>query len=162
MVQELTEALKAEAPGNKKIPVVTTGILADSPSLLEIIDRNGLQIVADDVAAESRQYRTDAREDGDALDNLAAKFTDMDNCSVLYDVEKKRAQMLVDMAKKYDAKGIVVVLTKFCDPEEFDYPFIKKSADAAGMPVILIEVDRQMDNYEQAATMIETFREMTE
>lgn len=162
MVQELAEALKAQAPGEKKIPIVTTGILADSPSLLEIMDRNGLQIAADDVAAESRQYRTDAREDGDALDNLAAKFTDMDNCSVLYDVEKKRAQMLVDLAKKYDAKGIVVVLTKFCDPEEFDYPMIKRAADAAAIPVILIEVDRQMDNYEQAATMIETFREMTE
>lgn len=162
MVRELIGALKAETPGAEKIRIMTTGILADSPSLLGIMDRNGLQIVADDVAAESRQYRTDAKEGGDALDCLAEKFTEMDYCSVLYDVEKKRAQMIVDTAKKHDAKGIVVVLTKFCDPEEFDYPLVKKAADAAGIPVILIEVDRQMDNYEQAATMIETFREMME
>lgn len=162
MVRELIKVLKEQVPGTPKIKIMTTGILADSPSLLEIINKNGLQIVADDVAAESRQYRTDAKEDSTALYSLAGKFCALDNCSVLYDVEKKRIDLIIETAKRLGAKGILMVLTKFCDPEEFDYPLIKKACEAAGIPIILIEVDRQMGNYEQAGTMIETFKDMLE
>ncbi len=161
-VRELLEALQAQEPGKAKLKIMTTGILSDSPSLLTIIDRNHLQIVADDVAAESRQYRTDALEDSTALDSLSGKFCAMDHCSVLYDSEKKRVNLIVETAKSRGAKGVLVVLTKFCDPEEFDYPLIKKACEAAGLPIILIEVDRQMENYEQAGTMIETFKDMLE
>lgn len=159
-VKELIDALKDQTPGEEKIKIVTTGILADSLSLLEIFDTNGLQIVADDVAAESRQYRTDADLSDNPIDSLARKFSATDNCSVLYDVEKKRINMIVETAQKYNAKGVVVVLTKFCDPEEFDYPLIKKACEEAEIPVLLVEVDRQMVDYAQARTMIETFKDM--
>lgn len=160
LVKELIEALKSEEPSGKKIKVMTSGILADSPSLLQILDDNGLQVVCDDIAAESRQYRTDAPAAATALDSLAEKFAAMDNCSVLYDVEKKRVHQIVEDAKAADAKGVILVLTKFCDPEEFDYPLIKKACEEADLPIILVEVDRQMENYEQVRTMIETFKEI--
>lgn len=160
LVKELNEALEAEKCGDGKIKIYTTGILADSPSFLSILEDYNISIAADDVAAESRQYRTDAPEADDALDSLALKFSNMDNCSVLYDVEKKRTGLIVDEVKKYGAKGVLVVLTKFCDPEEFDYPLIKKACDAEGIPCILIEVDRQMKNYEQARTIIEGFADI--
>ena len=37
---------------------------------------------------------------------------------------------------------------------------IKKACDAAELPCLLIEVDRQMTNYEQARTMLEGFKDM--
>ena len=162
LVRELITELKERKTGgeSQKIRIVTTGILADSPSLLEIIDGFGFSIVADDVAAESRQYRTDAPAAETAMDSLAAKFCAMDNCSVLYDARKKRVQMIAEQAKKYEAAGVLVVLTKFCDPEEFDYPLIKKACEAEGIHVMLIEVDRQMTNYEQARILLEGFRDM--
>lgn len=160
LVEELTEALKSEEPSGKKIKIMTSGILADSPSLLQIFDDNGLQIVCDDIAAESRQYRTDAPKAESALISLVEKFAAMDNCSVLYDVEKKRVQRIVEDAKVAEAKGVILVLTKFCDPEEFDYPLIKKACEAENLPLILVEVDRQMENYEQVRTMIETFKDI--
>lgn len=160
LVKEFIESLKGNETVNSKIKIMTTGILADSPDLLDIIDENDLQIVVDDVAAESRQYRTDVSNTEGGLDSLADKFSRMDNCSVLYDVEKKRINMIVEKAKEYNAKGVILILTKFCDPEEFDYPLIKKTCSEAGLPIISIEVDRQMENYEQARTMIETFKDM--
>lgn len=159
LVKELIAALKADAPATAKKKIYTSGILADAPELLKIFDDNDLQIVCDDVAAESRQYRTDAKAEGDAMQNLAEKFAAMDNCSVLYDVEKKRVYKIADEAAAAGA-GVIVVLTKFCDPEEFDYPLIKKACDAKDVPVLLIEVDRQMENFEQARTMVETFKEL--
>ena len=75
-------------------------------------------------------------------------------------MEKKRADYIVELAKKYDARGIIVLMTKFCDPEEFDFVMIKKACEKADLQLVQIEVDRQMVNYEQANTMIETFKEM--
>ncbi len=160
MVKGLIAALKAQSASAAKVGIVTSGILCDSPDLLKIIDDCGLQIMADDVAAESRQYRVDAPAAATALDSLTLKFEAMNHCSVLYDPDKLRADLIVSMAKARGAKGVLVVLTKFCDPEEFDYVVIKKACEAAGLPVVLIEVDRQMTNYGQARTILETFKDL--
>ena len=160
---QLVEALIAQlaaAPAAEKLPIVISGILTDAPALNAIIDEMGLHIVADDVAAQSRQYRTDAPERADALNALAEKFAAMGNCSVLYDQDKNRVKWIVDTAKTRNAKGVLVVLTKFCDPEEFDYVMIKKACEAADLPLTLVEVDRQMVRFEQVRTNLETFRDL--
>lgn len=160
MVNEFIEEFEKQTPGEEKTRVIISGILADAPKLNEIIDNAGLHIVADDVAAQSRQYRTDVPKEGEPLDALAVKFANMDNCSVLYNVEKPRVQWMVDTAKERNAKGVIVIMTKFCDPEEFDYVPIKRACEKAGLSVAMVEIDRQMDQFEQVRTNIETFRDM--
>ena len=160
LVEALIEKLEAQTPAAEKLPVLISGILTDAPALNAILDEMGLHIVADDVAAQSRQYRTDAPERDDALNALAEKFAAMGNCSVLYDQEKNRVKWIVDTAKARSAKGVLVVLTKFCDPEEFDYVMIKKACEAADLPLTLVEVDRQMVRFEQVRTNLETFRDL--
>lgn len=162
LVEELLAALEDEEPGAPKIKVMTTGILCDSPGLLDIFDDLGLHIAGDDVAAQSRQYRVDCPETGDPLEALSKKFAAMDCCSVLYDPDKKRPRAIVERARARGARGVVVVLTKFCDPEEFDVPFIKRGCEAAGLPMALVEIDRQMVDFEQARTLLETFRDVLE
>lgn len=161
LVKELLAALSEEQQeAGNIIKVITSGILADNKNLLDLLEANGLRIAADDIAHESRQYRVDAPEEGNPLDGLAEKFAQMGNCSVLYDVEKNRADYLVNLAKKHDAAGVLILMTKFCDPEEFDYVIIKKACEKAGISVLQIEVDRQMVNYEQASTILQTWKEM--
>ena len=160
LIEELIEALEAAPAGRGKMPILVSGILADAPQLNTIIDESGLYIAADDIAAQSRQYRTDVPAGDDAMEALAQKFCNMDNCSVLYDQEKLRVKWIVDTAKARGIAGVLVVMTKFCDPEEFDYVPIKRACEAAGIPVTIVETDRQMAHYEQARTNIETFRDM--
>ena len=160
LVEEFLDEIDNNRDAGEKLPVVVSGILTDAPELCRILDDYGMHIVADDVAAQSRQYRTDAPEEGDPLEALAIKFADMDNCSVLYNVNKPRVQWIVETARERGAKGVIVVMTKFCDPEEFDYVMIKKACDNADLPLALVEVDRQMVHFEQVRTNLETFRDM--
>lgn len=160
IVKQINEELKSAPTADGKVRVLVSGILADSPSLLKIFDENGIKVVFDDVAHESRQYKTDVPEMIDPMDALAQKFADMDNCTLLYDKDKKRVDYIIEQAQKHDAKGIIVLMTKFCDPEEFDYVPIKRACEKAGLMNLNIEVDRQMVNYEQANTMIQAFKEM--
>lgn len=160
MVKELNRLLKEGPRAENKKRVLVSGILADAPALLRLFDENNIKIAWDDVAGESRQYRTDTPVMENPLEALAHKFAAMDCCSVLYDSDKKRVDQIIADAKEYDVQGIIVLMTKFCDPEEFDYVLIKKACEKEGMMHLNIEVDRQMVNYEQAGTMIEALKEM--
>ena len=161
LVKQLNECLKADQSDTSgKIRIVVSGILADSPALLKILDENNMLIVADDVLHESRQYKTDVKPADTALDGLVNKFSDMDNCSLLFDRKKGHVDYVVNLVKEKQAAGLLMVMTKFCDPEEFDFVFIKRLCEEQEIPMISIEVDRQMVHYEQAATMIETWKEM--
>ncbi len=161
MVEELNEGLAllpTEASGKKK--VIISGIIADNENLLKLFDTFGLQIAGDDLAHASRQIRTDIPENAQPMAALAQQFCDRSDCSVLYDAEKHRVDFLLDMAKEEKADGLVVIMTKFCDPEEFDYVPIKQGFEKAGIPSIQIEIDRQMVNFEQIKTALQTFAEM--
>lgn len=150
---------EAETPwqGHK---VVVAGIIADSRELLSMFADNRMAIVADEVAHESRQFRTDVPVDADPFRAMALQLSDMDGCSLLFDPEKQRGAHLVDLVKKHDADGVIYLLTKFCDPEEFDLPIVRKEMEKAGIPFIAIEVDQQTQSYEQARTALQTFADV--
>ncbi len=160
LVREFISELAENPVMEEKPKVLVSGILCDSPALLSIFDELGIQIAADDVAAQSRQYRTDTNPGLPPLEGLSEKFARMDHCSVLYDVDKKRVDLIIETARSRNVKGVIVALAKFCDPEEFDYPLIKKACEQAGLPVVLIETDRQTVNYEQAKTQLEAFKDI--
>ena len=160
LVRELNEALQKLPECTRGIPVVTTGILADSPELMNILDENGFVIAADQVAYESVELRYPVPEvPEDPVSGFALRLAETEGTSVLYDPGKKRAEDLKNLAKEAGADGVIWVGTKFCDPEEFDYVPVKNVLDEAGIPVLTIEVDRQMVNFEQIRTAAEAFKD---
>lgn len=140
--------------------IVVTGIIADSPSILQILADNKMAIVADEVAHESRQFRQDIPENNAPYEAMAEQIAQLEGCSLLYDPEKKRGRLIADMVKNTGADGVVYLLTKFCDPEEFDAPIVKKFLDKEGIPSIIIEIDQQTKTYEQARTALQTFADV--
>jgi benzoyl-CoA reductase/2-hydroxyglutaryl-CoA dehydratase subunit BcrC/BadD/HgdB len=79
---------------------------------------------------------------------------------MLFDPEKYRGTMLMELVKDSGADGVLFTQTKFCDPEEYDYVPLKRMLDATGIPSLQVETDQQTANYEQARTAIETFCEL--
>ena len=96
----------------------------------------------------------------DPVLGMAKRFEELEGCSVLFDPGKQRGKELVELAQNAKADGILWVMTKFCDPEEYDYVPVKRMIDAAGIPLLTVEVDQQMVNYEQARSAVEAFAEM--
>ncbi|MFC0904825.1 2-hydroxyacyl-CoA dehydratase subunit D [Clostridium sp. MT-14] len=160
-MKELIKAIK-ELPEEKsrKKKIIITGLISEPTELLEIFTDNDMFIVADDLAHESRQFRTIAPKKGDALNRMVERIALQDGCAFLHDEAKSRGQMLIDMRNKYKADAVVVCQLKFCDPEEFDYPIIKKELEAAKIPTLYVEIEQQMDSLEQLRTRIQSFAEM--
>ena len=163
-LEELNEELsKLPASNWKGRKVVTSGIICDNPKLLQIFDDNNIAIAADDVAQETRAFRVDASEEGDPMMALAQQFADQDYDVLLYDEhsnKNRRADYVVQMVKESGAQGLVLFMQQFCDPEEMEYPYLKKALDDAGIPHIKLGVDQQMREFGQASTAIQAFADV--
>lgn len=160
-LKALMDALKAQpkeaADGPK---VIVTGLMLEPENVLDLFTEYGYAFVADDLAQESRQFRIPAREKGTAIEKMAGRIIDLKGCTFFYEEDKTRGTILANLAKKYKADGIVISMMKFCDPDEFDYPIIKKELGEAGVQQLYIEIDQQMDSVEQLRTRIQSFAEM--
>ena len=165
---EKLEALNAELRALpvcqwKGTKVVTSGIVCDNPQLLAIFEENNIAIAADDVAHESRAFRTDAPETGDPMMALAQQFADLDYDVLLYDEkssQNRRGEFVANLVKESGAQGLVLFMQQFCDPEEMEYPYLKKALDDAGIPHIKLGVDQQMRDFGQARTAIQAFADV--
>ena len=164
-LEELNAGLEAmpacEWTGPK---VVTSGIVCDNPSLLAACEENGIAIVADDVAHESRAFRVDVPEgEADPMLSLAKQFAAIDYDVLLYDpasAENRRGEFVAQLVKNSGAQGLVLLMQQFCDPEEMEYPYLKKALDDAGIPHIKLGVDQQMRDFAQARTALQAFADI--
>lgn len=162
LLEELNKELESrEIPKWDGIKVLTSGIIMDTPALLEIFDANKIVIVADDVAHESRGFDVDAPEnESDPIKALALHFAAQDHDPLLYDPELfKRPPHLLKKIKDSGATGVVIMMMQFCDPEEFEYPSLKQALDEEGIPHVILGFDQQMIDFGQAKTSLQAFAE---
>lgn len=161
-VKEIIEGLKAEPASNfKGTKVIVTGLLSEPVEVLEIFEENDVAVVGDDLSMGSRLWRTPARDtDEDVYHKMAYIVADQKGDTFLYEPEKTRGQMLIDMVKEKNADAVVVMMMKFCDPEEYDYPIYKAELEEAGVPELYLEIDQQLTTFEQIRTRVQSFTEM--
>lgn len=166
---EHTAILKEIIEELKKLPaynftgkkVVLAGITCEPDDLLDIFEEYNMAVVADDLAQESRQYRTDTPEKGGgSLKRLALQWNNRHGCSLIHELGKPRGAMLTKMCQENGAHGVVSCMMKFCDPEEYDQPYYEADLRKAGIPYVTIDIDQQNTSYEQIRTRLQTFCEM--
>ena len=96
---------------------------------------------------------------------LAKQFANIDHDILLYDPQSeknRRGEFVADLVKKSGAQGLVLFMQQFCDPEEMEYPYLKKALQAADVPHIKLGIDQQMRDFGQARTAIQAFADVLE
>jgi Benzoyl-CoA reductase/2-hydroxyglutaryl-CoA dehydratase subunit, BcrC/BadD/HgdB len=165
---EHTAKVRAIVAELKKLPahkwqgkkIILSGITAEPVEFLDIFVENNIAVVGDDLAQESRQYRTPIPAGKTPMERLAGQWLNRFGCSTVHEVRSTRGTMLVDIAKKYGAQGVAVCLMRFCDVEEYDYPFISMAVEKAGFHSLCLEIDQSTQNNAQSRTKIQSFAEM--
>jgi bcr-type benzoyl-CoA reductase subunit C len=159
---ELAKAPKCDWKGTK---VIVSGIICDNPDLLKVFEDYNIAIVADDVAQWTRSFRTDAPETDDPMRDLAVQFSHQDYDTILFDEksnENRRGEHVAKLATDNGAQGAVVFITQFCDPEEMEYPYLKKALDQANVPHVKLGLDMQMRDFGQVRTSLQAFADVLE
>ena len=161
MVRELIEKLddlpKYVHTGKK---VVLSGITAEPDDFLKIFADYNIAVVGDDLAQESRLYRTLIPQTGRPMVDLAEQWFQRYGCSLIHEKKPDRGNVLVKMAKEAGAEGVAICLMRFCDVEEYDYPYVSKAVEDAGLISLCLDIDQSTQNNEQSRTKIQAFAEM--
>lgn len=161
-MKELLSLLKAQPkedfPGKR---FLVTGIMLDAGPVLDLLEELGIGVVDDLLCHESMQFRTPTRPTGTVESKLAYRFLDLKGASPLYEPKKPRGTLLAQMAKERQADAVFFSLMKFCDPEAFDHPMVKKDLAAQGIPLLSIEHDQLVESTEQIRTRIQGFLEIS-
>ena len=145
--------------------VVTSGIICDNPALLAAFEENNIAIAADDVAHESRSFRTDVPENANPMMALAQQFANVDYEVLFYDPkssENRRGEFVANLVKESGAQGLVLFMQQFCDPEEMEYPYLKKALRQQTFRISSWVSISRCAIFGQARTAIQAFADVLE
>jgi len=140
------------------VGLMLSGIVAEPPELFDHLAAVGARVVADDLASGARRLYP-AGEEGDPFARLAAGLLGGPPDPTRGDPIAARASHLRQQMEAAGARGLVVYDPKFCEPELFDVPLVRKHLAAAGFPVLHVEVELTGGLSQQTLTRLEAFVE---
>jgi len=141
------------------VPLLLSGILPEPMALLDDLEEMGGWIAADDLAACGRRLYPPGSSDDPfqrMAQSLLAAPPDPTRGSPIAD----RLAHLRRLAAESGARGVVFYDVKFCEPELFDLPLLRKGLQEAGLPSTCIEMDLNDPLSQQSLTRLEAFLEM--
>ena len=160
LVESLGEALDDRQPidvtGRK---LLLAGIGPRPAELLTVIGQAGGRIVADDCGYGAHYVAAEADEKASPMEALARSILETPPASTVHDGRRTRADHLVALARACGAEGVVLINLKFCEPEAFDFPDLKKACVEERLPVLYLETELAATSHEQARTRVEAFLE---
>jgi len=169
-LRETAEELKTREADDRwpfRCKVVLAGSENDDPDFTKLIEGCGAEVVCDRYcygAVESRQPIV--IEDGqDPLDAIARHYLKTSNCPRFMPQDEMRARKkrLADLAKEYNADGVIVASNKFCEYWSYERvvdTFILKRD--FGLPVCSIEKEYINSASGQLRTRFQAFVESIE
>jgi len=162
----LAELREAEAsirdePVQRGAPIMVTGIVPEPMTFFSTLNEAGAYVVADDYAATGRRViRNHPKMADDPFDTLVDLQFCGPPCSTRSIEQMRRMDYLMEAFKGSGAAGLIIHEVKFCEPELFDVPLIRRRFDAIGVPVLFMESELERELSGQAVTRIEAFVEM--
>jgi len=155
------EAKMTEQPAHSEVPVMITGYVPEPQEIFSTLGEVGAMVVADDYAAVGRRVpRHDVAVSASGLDALVEQTFLQPPCPTRGANESLRIEYLDRLFKQSGAAGLIIHTVKFCEPELFDVPAIRKHFSARNVPVLSLETELEPKLSGQATTRLEAFIEM--
>ncbi len=153
-------ALDRTAPSPQDgLPLILSGIVPEPMSLFESIAALGGLVVADDLACCGRRLYP-AGTSGEPFQRMAESIVNAPPDPTRGSPIRERLDHLLRLAQTTGARGVLLYDVKFCEPELFDLPILRKGLQDAGIPSLAIEGDLNDPLSQQALTRVEAFLEM--
>lgn len=141
------------------LPILLSGIVPEPMVLLDAVNKMGGTVVADDLACCGRRlYPPGAGTD--PFRRMAERILNGPPDPTRGSPIAERLRHLVQMARETGARGVIFYDVKFCEPELFDLPLLRRGLQEAGLPSVHIEMDLNDPLSGQTLTRIEAFLEM--
>ncbi len=138
--------------------VLLSGMLPEPAELLDVLTASGAVVVADDLACCGRRtYPAGTSES--PLERMAQRLIGAPPGPTRGSAIDERGEYLVELAKRTQAQAVVFWVVKFCEPELFYLPLLRKRLDAAGLRSVVVEIDVSDPLPGQVRTRVEALLE---
>jgi len=145
------------------VPLMVTGYAPEPITLLDALASAGAFVAADDYAAVGRRIPLSPPADGgDPLDTLAAKAFVMPPCPTRGGDQDVRMEYLETVYRRSGSAGLIVHVQKFCEPELFDVPAIRRRFARIDAPLLFLEGEFEASLSGRVVTLLEAFVEMVD
>ncbi len=141
------------------VPILLSGIVPEPMSLFNCLEAMGAIVVADDFACCGRRLYPPGRSE-DPFERMAESILAAPPDPTRGSPIRDRVDHLLQLARSSGAKGIVFYEVKFCEPEAFDLPILRRELQAADVASVSIEVDLNDPLSHQVLTRLEAFVEV--
>ncbi len=153
------EALAEVRPEPRSgVRVLLSGMLPEPADLLDVLTASGAVVVADDLACCGRRTYPAGTSD-DPLERMAQRLIGAPPGPTRGSPIDERGEHLIELARRSRAQAVVFWIVKFCEPELFYLPLLRKRLDAAGLRSVVVEIDVSDPLPGQVRTRVEALLE---
>lgn len=165
LVDTLLAEMSRKLPDSGDVPVYLSGHLchAPKPEIIDMIEECGARVVNDDLFVGWRFIHADMDEESSPLDALANWYLEKNRrlpCPTRTMKGMDWEDYLLADVERSGARGLIILMVKFCEPHMYFYPEIKEAFEDRGIPHLLIETEHEEMPIEALKTRVETFVEI--
>lgn len=165
LMDRLLREIPRVAAGSAEIPLYLSGHMchAPKPEIIDMIEECGARIVNDDLFVGWRFIHADMDETRAPVEAMAHWYLEKNRrvpCPTRTMQGVDWEDYLLSDVQRSGARGLVILMVKFCEPHMYFYPEIKEAFEARGIPHLLIETEHEEMPIEALKTRVETFVEI--
>jgi len=163
---KLLEQLLKDLPNRKPernvgVRLMMVGSEMDDIVFVKMMETLNCTVVIDEHCTGSRYFWDEVKPGKDPIAAIADRYVDRWPCPAVAADFKTRGDRVLKHAKDWNVQGVLVYQQKFCDPHEFDIPWLLKNFKDNNIPTLVLEFDVTIP-FGQFRTRIEAFLEMLE
>ncbi len=139
--------------------------------VLNLVEEAGCVVVDDDFYFGGAAIRDVLDEEMPPVESLVGRYMRRTICptkdepavfaplgSASY--RSNQAEHLINLARESQADGVIYLREIYCDPFDFEYPFLRERMDEVDLPFLPISTEHEIGTLEPVRTRVQAFVEM--
>ena len=152
------EQIQPDAPTGPRIMIAGCPMAAGNAKVPEIVEQRGGAIVVEESCTGTRSFRDLVDEEVDPWTALAERYLAIP-CACMTPNDERIAR-IVDLAKRYDVRGVVYFTLQFCHGYNIERLRVQQALKRERIPMLAIESDYGDADLEQIGIRVDAFLEM--
>jgi bcr-type benzoyl-CoA reductase subunit C len=160
LLRQLLESSSRNTSQNmeKLVPLHVSGPILVDRSFLPLVRKCGATLASEDLGTGSRYFWDEVDEVGDPVEAIIERYWSKITESYKTPMEP-RWQHLLKQIERSRAAGVIFVIEKYSDEDQYDYPVWRDRLRSRGIPSLLLDSELILES-EQVRTRVQTFVEI--
>jgi benzoyl-CoA reductase subunit C len=140
------------------VPLHVSGPILVDRSFLPLVQQCGATMVSEDLGTGSRYFWDEVAEAGDPVEAIIERYWSKITDSYKTPMERRWLHLL-NQIERSRARGVIFVIEKYSDEDQYDYPVWRDRLRSRGIPSLLLDSELVLES-EQVRTRVQTFVEI--